>query len=293
MTLDDPLPLTTHFGIPHEIEADRDLWVVAALIAGIRTASNSRRASRRNRGGLGNLVNDLQGTLGELALLRELEGLAGWGASHHLVDWAGGASEATKSASDLRLERAAEAMTIRNTSGAVLPRAPIGRPAMQVTLDAKSHLHATPELRAAGAKPKRDLAINHGAALMSLARGSRGVLEVLAAPGRVAAWVSRLLPLEDVLCWDLVDYGYGDPALAAPLLSVAPGLWGAPWKQLEQQLEASKQVITLDTLRRIHAGAIKRFDILRHTLDLATRGYSDIVDNAIEPARECYEASAP
>ena len=288
------LALTNLFANPRRIEADRELWKLAALIAGVRTASNdATRNVRRDRGRLGNLVNDLQGALGELALLRELQAaLPGWVITHHLIDWQGGSSSAIKDASDLRLTRPAIDAPVRALRGVTLKTTSLERPTLTVLLDAKSHLHLTPELRQAGLKPKHDVAINRAAAVMSLARGSAGVLEVLAAPGRATAWISRMVPLADILCWELIDYRSDDIALAAPLRIVAPILWGRPWDQLTHELETDEAVITLSVLQAIYIGAIARFDSLRSTLDVADLSYAEIAATATRAANECYEAGA-
>lgn len=286
------LPLTALLANPRRIDADRDLWKLAALVAGLRTASNDpKRHERRDRGKLGNLVNDLQGALGELALLRELQAaLPGWQVSHHLIDWDGGASSAVKAASDLRLTRPATDAPVRALRGVTQKTFALKRPTLTVLLDAKSHLHLTFELQQAGLRPKSDVAINRAATLVSLERGSAGVLEVLASPGRSTAWISRLVPLADILCWELVDYRSDDIALAAPLRSVATDLWGASWRRLERQLEADQPVITLKVLQAIYIGAITRFDALRGSLDLAQRSYLDIAAKANSVANDCYTA---
>jgi hypothetical protein len=159
-------------------------------------------------------------------------------------------------------------------------------------LDAKSHLHLTDELLQADLRAKRDVAVNRGAVVKSLARGSAGVFEVLAALGRPTAWISRLVPVSDILCWELVDYRDDDIALAAPLQAVAPTLWGAPWHQLRGQLEADDPVITFAVLRAIHTGAMARFDTLRRSLDLANHSYTEIAAKATSEANECYAAGA-
>jgi len=288
------LTLTDLFASSRRIDADRELWKLAALIAGLRTASNdATRNIRRDRGKLGNLVNDLQGALGELALLRELQAaLPEWAISHHLIDWEGGASTATKAASDLRLTRPAIDAPVRALRGVTQKTFSLPRPPLTVLLDAKSHLHLTPELRQAGLRAKSDVAINRAAAVMSLERGSAGVLEVLAAPGRATAWISRLVPLADIVCWELVDYRSDDIALAAPLKAVAPGLWGRPWDQLAQELETAEPVITLKVLQAIYVGAIARFDALRGSLDVADQSYPEIAATATREASTCYEVGA-
>jgi hypothetical protein len=288
------LPLTALLATPRRLNADRELWKLAALIAGLRTASNDpKRHERRDRGKLGNLINDLQGALAELALLRDLQAaLPAWHVAHHLIDWDGGASSAVKAASDLRLTLPATDAPVRALPGVTQSTLSLQRPALTMLLDAKSHLHLTFELQQAGLKPKSDVAINRAAALASIQRGSAGILEVLASPGRPTAWISRLVPLADILCWELVDYRSDDIALAAPLKSVAADLWGASWSRLKRQLETDEPVITLQVLQAIYTGAITRFDTLRDSLDLADHSYTTIAATATSEANACYAAGA-
>lgn len=64
--------LTSLLSEPHAVYLTPEMWATAALIAGLRTASNKDRPARQDRGSLKNAVADIQGTIGELIACEHL-----------------------------------------------------------------------------------------------------------------------------------------------------------------------------------------------------------------------------
>ncbi len=84
-------------------------WAAAANVAGFRKASNDGiRGKTRSRGEDKNLLNDLQGVVGELVALSRLEGL-GFSCTHDLLDVSGPVDDVDIRASIDGVELAIEA----------------------------------------------------------------------------------------------------------------------------------------------------------------------------------------
>src|SRR4051812_23312573 len=103
----DDYGLMTFCATPRELSITSTTWAAAAFIGGLRTASNEEGRRRfQDRGALINAFVDLQGVIGELLVLSELETAApGWSVAHGLLHWDGGGGEAARTGVDIQLSR--------------------------------------------------------------------------------------------------------------------------------------------------------------------------------------------
>ena len=246
------MQLTTLLGKAADVVVDAALWGAAAYLGGLRTASNdARRRVDQDRGSLGNLVVDLQGVLGELIMLRASTDLDGWTAHHTLFDSAGGGSATVSSAVDVALSSPQQRVTARTLRGTTLPD--VNRPAREFRVEAKCHLDLSQPLIEAGQRPKADFAVNRKAVLDSMVVGADAVVCVVAAPGHDIAVRGRMLPIGDVLEWEVVDYRADNLALRMPLGQLSPIVWDALWPAVRKRIHASPEVISLALLSEAHA----------------------------------------
>lgn len=171
--------------LPRRIQLSRELWIAASVLGLLRTVINDEhRQAIRDRGAANNLLNDLQGSLGELVGL-ELLDRAGLGVgARGLLDLNGSVDRP-----DL-----------------VVDTAP------QVLLDVKCHFD----------KPnKRLFLINEKARIRSISRGVVAFLPVVTAALCRYAIVGAPIPVEQLNEWKLEIVGkYGDPSrqLSLPAL---------------------------------------------------------------------------
>jgi hypothetical protein len=232
-------------------------WRAAAVLAAMRTSSNDpTRDPEHDRGALQNMVNDLQGSIGEIRLLRGLErALDGCDIRHYLFDPAGGKAPGVSDATDATVALPAATVTLRHHRTADAVR-PLQRPASSLRLEAKCHLDLDPALRARlDARPKRDFAVNYDAVGGSVALNAVGLVPILAAPGRSTALFGRLIMLLDVLGWEAVEYGFNDPALRMPLATFAPHAWDRPWEVARALVAESPVVVDMRELIAIYRAA--------------------------------------
>jgi hypothetical protein len=264
------LALTRVLGAPREVDLTVTDWQAAAVLAAMRTASNDPdRDPEHDRGGLGNMLNDLQGAIGEIRLIRGLErGLGGLQVSHYLFDRAGGKAQGVSDATDAVVALPGGTVPVRrHGSGDVTGR--LRRPGCVLRLEAKSHLELDEALRGRLDTPtKRDFAVNCDAVMGSATLNAVGLVPILAAPGRATSLFGRLILLVDVLGWDVVDYGYGDPAFRVDLASLAPRAWDRPWETARRLVADSPIVLDVDELLAIYRGAMRRIDKLHRILPL-------------------------
>jgi hypothetical protein len=278
---------------PMAAEVSPQLWAAAAFIGGLRTASNQGRRPEQDRGPLQNAINDMQGVLGELLLLEQLSGQlpATWTIGHSLLHWDGGGGVAASEGVDITLHRAAATAPVRDLAGAAKGHVPI--PSIELRLEAKAHLEVPDDLAQYGVKKKRDFAVNYQAVVDSHANEAAAAFLAAAAPGRALALIGRLVPLAELLCWEVVDYGYGHPALRRPLRELAPAVWDRPWTAVRDELAASRVALDLDTIIGTHQAAFAAFDTLRDagTFELSRLTGSEAVRVAVDAAREHWRAA--
>lgn len=178
---------------PRTIRLSGNHWRAAARLAGLRKGVNDgQRSEHRSRGEGKNLLNDLQGAIGEIVALMAVEACGARGVQHHPISF-----EAHVDDVDLRLADA----------GGV------------VGLEAKCLLVEN---------GKRRFLVNKKAHERSVARGAVGFIPVLTAEGAPQALVGRVVPVHELERWAVVDFGYGDPAYSLPLREACRSLFGHP-----------------------------------------------------------------
>lgn len=197
--------LVRRLGLPRAIRVSASTWTAAAVLGLLRTDVNdSFRSGDRDRGHRKNILNDLQGSLGELLgqLLLDRAGLPA--AAGGLLDLEGSVD---------------------------LPDLVVGTDP-PIFLDVKCHLDEP---------AKRLFLVNERARLRSVRRGVAGYLPIVAAVGRDRALVGRIIPNEVVASWKVGVLGaHHDAARQLPLPELAvkyldvqdmrwgqPGRWGA------------------------------------------------------------------
>jgi len=288
------MQLTHLLSEPHDFMVSNEMWATAALIAGLRTASNESRPSRQDRGPVNNPVVDIQGVVGELIAFGHLSRHLGrWCVTPLLLDWQGGGSTETSSRADLELTIEPELTSVRKVGPAPGRVEPILRPRLRELVEAKCHLDIDHETAMkVGIKAKRDFAVNHEAVCTSYGLGARLVLPVAVALGQHTAVIGRCLLLSDVLQWQATEYGHGHPALAVPLSQISPVVWQEPWDKLRDRLHQVTPKVDLAILMRVHAGAAARFDELRQDprFELDGKDLSEVIELCTPIARECVRA---
>ncbi len=245
------------------VEVSRDQWVAAAVIAGLRMASNADRLEHRSRGREKNALNDIQGVIGELIALNALERVHGTdNVSHSILHWDGGMG---KVQDDVDL-----VLTIPGHG--------------TLRFESKCHLD---EPR------KKMLLVNRQAHERSTRRGSQGYIPIVGLLGHEQAHLGHLIHTEELDRWPTRNYRYDDPALGRPLKEVSVELFGVSWRELSASLRSAPKVACGKTLRRVARGAERRFGELRDSaFDLAGLPCEALVKAARAEARACYEAGA-
>jgi hypothetical protein len=289
------MQLTHLLSEPHDFIVSNEMWATAALIAGLRTASNESRSSRQDRGPVNNPVVDIQGVVGELIAFGHLScHLGRWSVTPLLLDWLGGGSTETSSRADLELTIEPELASVRKVGPTHSGVESILRPRLRELIEAKCYLDIDHETaKKVGIKAKRDFAVNHEAVCTSYALGAKLMLPVAVALGQHTAVVGRCLLLSDVLQWQATEYGHRHPALAVPLSQISPVVWQAPWDELRDRLHQAPPEVDLAVLMRVHAGAAARFDELHEDsrFELDGKDLGDVIELCTPIARECARAT--
>lgn len=240
------------------MEISREEWLATAVIAGLRVASNRGRAAHRSRGEEKNLLNDIQGTIGELIAIRILEREHGAAQVEHAIfDWSGGTGDVQDKVD----------IVVRACDSSV-------------RLEGKCHLDED---------NKRMFLVNRTAHQRSAARGAVGYVPVVGVLGHAQARVGRLVEHAELDGWEAHDYGYRDVALRRPLTTVSPEVFGAPWEEVQASLRQSAAVAHGPTILTLAYGATQRFDQLRDSgFELAGLPHAELVETALAEARECW-----
>jgi hypothetical protein len=182
---------------PQCVAVDESVWQAAAVLAGLRRATNEpHRARDRDRGGVINRHNDLLGAFTELVALGVCEQLPDVQVQHALLDLAGSVDDV-----DLVLTR-------RST----------------LKLEAKGHFFGPGKTR---------LAINKRAHDRSVSRGAHGYLPIFTVPGSARVFVGRIFPIAEVDSWNVEMLGrHRDPARTTPLGAAVTAVVGASEHQV-------------------------------------------------------------
>ena len=220
--------LLSVLGEPQKVALSRATWEAAAILGGLRQASNDGlRSTIRDRGDTKNAAGDIQGCLGEL--------LVGSLVEKRLP-------EAIVSCTGLLWDEPGDTVDLTvSIAGHVF------------LLETKCHLDAP---------QKRRFLINAVAAERSAARGARSFIPVISALGSSVASLGRPLRVRDVLAWPIEDFRYGDPARSSPLAAFIPDYFDL---SAESALAAvrGKGVTPADALVDLAAHARVSWDELR------------------------------
>ncbi|WP_143229493.1 hypothetical protein [Actinophytocola xanthii] len=171
--------------IPRKIKLSHQVWIAAAILGFLRTAINDEyRRTERDRGRANNIMNDLQGALGELVGLELLERSGLWRSTAGLLDLYGSVN-----GPDL----------VTNTTPPTM-------------LDVKCHFD---EPR------KRLFLINERARRRSISRGVVAFLPIATASLHRNAYLGSLIPIEQLEEWELKEVGrYGDASRQITLVDL-------------------------------------------------------------------------
>jgi hypothetical protein len=246
-----------------EAAVSRDEWLAASVIAGLRVESNRDRASHRSRGASKDILNDIQGVIGEIVALGMLEREHGADAvGHELLHWGGGTEDEVQRVVDF------------------LVRTPSG---VDLRLESKCHLDAPNKMM---------FLINARAHDRSARRGAAGYMPLIGAVGRSRMRVGRPVRHAEIDPWELHDYGYGDLALRRKLTLVGPDFFDLEWsRQLKPRVLAGQPLASDGTLRMIAKGAIRRFEQLRDSgFSVTGLPHARLVARARVEAAGCWEA---
>ena len=212
----------------------RDFWIAACSIAWLRRAVNDRfRQLARDRGDDKNLLNDVQGVVGELASIAKAQSADDVSeVVHDLVSLEGPVDDV-----DLKAK----------TSGG------------ELRLESKCLIW----------QPRKKLfVINDIAHKRSHRRGATGYLPVLTSEGSSIAIVGPVFPLDELNNWYRYPFQYGDPALGLPLVEFCDRYLATPWRVIREQLESSERAVPdIATLAALVAPAADRIeDVVRKGL---------------------------
>lgn len=168
------------------VRLPESFWMAAATVAGLRKASNDPiRGVTRTRGQSKNLLNDLQGVVGELVVLSRLQGL-GFECSNDLLDVSGPVDDV-----DIRAKVGDRVLAVEAKCLLLEPN-------------------------------KRLFLVNQIAHQRSVARGADGYVAVLTVVGADHAHVGKFMPCDETGRWKTYDFKYGDPALGLGLDEFCP-----------------------------------------------------------------------
>lgn len=222
--------LVAAIGGPQTLHVDRETWVAAAALGGLRQAANdSIRSPHRSRGDDKNAAGDLQGSFGELLVASTIEQRLPYATiAFAPLNWnsPGDDVDATVTIEDHTL-----------------------------LVEAKCHLHEP---------NKRLFLINAVAAERSRARGARSFVPVISAVGSAVALLGRPLLMADVSKWPSREFGYGDPARAANLQTFVPEYFHRSFAQAIAEVE-EEIAVDRQTLAAAAASAHDRFETLRES----------------------------
>ncbi len=244
------------------IRVSRNEWIASAVVAGLRMASNEERDAHRSRGDDKNVLNDIQGAIGELIAIKALEERHGSNrVRHEILDWAGGTGR-VQDAVDLLVE---------------IPG--------YGTLRFESKCHLDTERKAL-------LLINRTAHERSRRRQALGYIPIVGVLGREQACIGHLIEHAELDHWPARDFKYKDTALGRPLKDVSMELFGFSWTRLREAMRASPEAASEETLRRVARGAAHRFNELRAAgLELSGLSHRQLVAAARSEAKACWEAA--
>ncbi len=212
-------------GTTRVVPASAELWTAAAVLGGLRQASNdAHRADRRDRGAQKNAAGDLQGAFGELLVATVLEDMLPKACvQFDALRWEGAGDDV-----DALVELHGE----------------------EFLIETKCHLHEP---------AKRLFLINADAAERSQSRGARSFVPVISRTGAAVAFLGAPIRMHAVLSWPLRTWSYGDPARSAHLDAVSSEYFDRSYEALLRELERAGLAIGPMSLSAVATTAAQRF----------------------------------
>jgi hypothetical protein len=212
------------------LRLDRSIWVVAAILAGLRVAANNQiRAADRDRGTPKNQLADIWGMIGELVALRAIDEIWDGPIIHHPINFEQSVNEVD--------------ITVLAADAPVL-------------LEAKAHLLEG---------GKRWFLINERAHHRSVSRGAIGYVPVLTALGAQRAIVGPLITVSEVSRWGPPDMPLDDPAIGVPLEGLLPSHFGVDLKHTVD-IPRAGEIVSPHELKQWAAGASRTLSLWRPEL---------------------------
>lgn len=182
---------------------DRNSWLTAVAIAVVRMNANKNRRENRDRGDQKNLLNDIQGVLGELVSTKKAEKAYGIArVVHDIVDFTGPINDV-----DLKITQNEGDEPLR--------------------IEVKCLLWNDRKLY---------FLINAAAHNKAKLRKSNFYFPVLSVLGGPVAFTGSLFAIESVDDWEKRPYGYGDPALGKLIASMFYTYFGSGWTSAKASL---------------------------------------------------------
>lgn len=204
---------------PSRTSVERELWLAAALVAGARKSVNDPiRAHDRDRGLDKNLLNDVQGVIGEIVGGEYIRTTLGVAVADDLLDLTGPTDRV-----DLVFDDGAG----------------------ELRLESKCHLLAP---------NKRYLLINQRAHERSMQRGAHGYLPVVSALGQGGAMIGSVIGVAAARGWGQ-PLTLPDPAIGTHLRDFCLAHLGMRLNEVESLIEAWPHVAAPDELIEVASRA--------------------------------------
>jgi hypothetical protein len=196
-----------NLAMPVQLRLREDIWLAAAALAGLRKAVNDPiRGQNRSRGAAKNVLNDIQGAIGELLALQRVSEVASIERVEHNL---------------LSLSSPIDDVDVI-----------IGEGEHSLPLEAKCLLME---------QRKRLFLVNQIAHQRSLARKAQGYIPILTSPGSSTAFVGALIPVAEIDKWPVHQFQYGDPAYGLDLPSFTARYFDRSETKIRETLEVSRE----------------------------------------------------
>lgn len=210
--------LQEQLGLPRPIQLSPHIWVAAAVLGLLRTVVNDRhRLATRDRGTRKNILNDLQGSLGELLGLDLL----------HQANLSAGAQG------------------LLDLEGSVDRPDLVAETDPRTLLDVKCHFDE---------QRKRLFLVNEKARVRSIARDVTAFLPIVTSGLRRGAYAGALIPIEQVASWEVEEGKYGDPARRLPLKKLDEQFLGArriDWRTKQPDQQWGPSLLSADNVEQL------------------------------------------
>lgn len=243
--------LQEQLALPRPIQLSPHIWVAAAVLGLLRTVVNDRhRRVTRDRGARKNILNDLQGSLGELL---------GLGLLH-------------------RANLTAGAQGLLDLEGSVDRPDLVTETDPRTLLDVKCHFDE---------QRKRLFLVNEKARVRSIARGVTAFLPIVTSDLRRDAYAGALIPVEQVGSWEVEEGEYRDPARRLPLETLDEQFLGAhriDWRTKQPDRQWGPILLSADNVERLQGivGPAVLSELRRTRFSLDGLTYSEVLQALLD-----------